>query len=393
MRTETKQRPANDDVAVRLDAITKVYGEHVAVDQLSLNIQSGEFLSLLGPSGCGKTTTLRMIAGFEHPDSGAIQLGGRDVVGVPPHKREVNTVFQQYALFPHLTVAENVAFGLQQRKTPRSEIAERVSEALAMVQMRKFADRKPTMLSGGQQQRVAVARALVNRPAVLLLDEPLGALDRKLREEMQLELKLLQRQLGTTFVFVTHDQAEALSMSDRIAIMRAGRIEQLGSSEAIYDTPSSAYVAAFVGQQNFFDGTLDSATEMTSELVDLRASASVTMAAGSAVRGAVRPEFVQFEPAVADAPAAVNSLVATVSGFAHHGETMQFLFEAADGRTVLARQPVTARGDLAIGDAVRLFWAPEHVRIFAADPEADAVGGQIDANLSTQMIATMGARR
>lgn len=392
MRTAAKNKHTSADIAVRLESITKVYGDHVAVDNISLDIEAGEFLSLLGPSGCGKTTTLRMIAGFEHPDSGSIELGGRNVVGVPPHKREVNTVFQQYALFPHLSVAENVAFGLQQRKTPRAQIAERVAEALDMVQMRKFADRKPTMLSGGQQQRVAVARALVNRPAVLLLDEPLGALDRKLREEMQLELKLLQRRLGTTFVFVTHDQAEALSMSDRIAIMRAGNIEQIGTSQDIYDNPTSAYVAAFVGQQNFFDGTLDSATTMSSGQVRMETSHPVSLEAKSAVRGAVRPEFVHFTRSTGE-PAAVNSLEASVSGFAHHGETMQYLFQLADGSTVLARQAVAARGDLELGDRVRLSWAPEHVRIFAADPDLEKVRGQIDANLSTQTIAAMGTGR
>jgi spermidine/putrescine transport system ATP-binding protein len=211
---------ATERGAVTLQAVTKRYGDHPAVDALSLDIQPGEFLSLLGPSGCGKTTTLRMIAGFEHPDEGDIQISGRSVLGTPAYRRDVNTVFQAYALFPHLTVAENVAYGLQQKRVPKLEVRERVAAALDMVQMRSFADRKPTQLSGGQQQRVALARALVNRPAVLLLDEPLGALDRQLREEMQLELKLLQSQLGITFVFVTHDQDEALSMSDRIAVMR-----------------------------------------------------------------------------------------------------------------------------------------------------------------------------
>ena len=203
--------------AVVLAGITKYYGDQVAVDDLSLTIEPGEFISLLGPSGCGKTTTLRMIAGFEQPDAGDIRISGRAVRGVPPYRRDVNTVFQAYALFPHLSVAENVAYGLQQRRTPKAEVRERVSQALDLVQMRRFGDRRPTQLSGGQQQRIALARALVNRPAVLLLDEPLGALDRQLREEMQLELKLLQARLGITFVFVTHDQGEALSMSDRHA--------------------------------------------------------------------------------------------------------------------------------------------------------------------------------
>lgn len=240
---------------VDIIGVTKHYGDATAVDDLSLSIKPGEFLSLLGPSGCGKTTTLRMIAGFEHPDSGDIRISGRSVLGLPPHRREVNTVFQAYALFPHMTVAENVAYGLQQRRVPKAEQRERVIAALDMVQLRRFADRKPTMLSGGQQQRIALSRALINRPSVLLLDEPLAALDRQLREEMQVELKLLQSRLGTTFVFVTHDQGEALSMSDRIAVMRAGRIEQLDAPDRIYATPASAYVASFIGQQNCLSGT------------------------------------------------------------------------------------------------------------------------------------------
>ena len=213
--------------AVELENVTKRFGSMVAVDSVSLSVQPGEFLSLLGPSGCGKTTTLRMLAGFEQPDAGHIRISGQYVQGVPPYKRDVNTVFQHYALFPHMTVSENVAYGLRQQGVAKSEIASRVAEALDMVQMSKLADRKPRQMSGGQQQRVAVARALVNRPSVLLLDEPLGALDRKLREEMQIELKLLQSRLGITFIFVTHDQEEAMSMSNRIAIMLDGHIEQL----------------------------------------------------------------------------------------------------------------------------------------------------------------------
>ncbi|MEY5059095.1 MAG: hypothetical protein RJA51_842, partial [Actinomycetota bacterium] len=211
--------------SVQLVGVTKRYGDVIAVDNLDLEVRPAEFLSLLGPSGCGKTTTLRMLAGFEQPDAGHILVNGVEVQGVPPYKRDVNTVFQHYALFPHMTVAENVGYGLRQKGVPKSEIAERVAEALDMVQMTKLAGRKPRQMSGGQQQRVAVARALVNRPSVLLLDEPLGALDRKLREEMQIELKLLQSRLGITFVFVTHDQEEAMSMSDRIAIMLDGHIE------------------------------------------------------------------------------------------------------------------------------------------------------------------------
>ena len=224
--------------SVELIDVLKRFGEVMAVDALNLQVHPGEFLSLLGPSGCGKTTTLRMLAGFEDPTAGEIRISGSAVQGVPPHKRNVNTVFQNYALFPHMTVSENVAYGLRQKKVDQAEIGRRVGEALEMVKMSKLANRKPQQISGGQQQRVALARALVNRPSLLLLDEPLGALDRKLREEMQIELKLLQSQVGITFIFVTHDQDEALSMSDRIAVMLDGRVEQLADPDTIYDHPA-----------------------------------------------------------------------------------------------------------------------------------------------------------
>ncbi len=243
------------DGSVELIDVLKRFGAVTAVDALNLQVHPGEFLSLLGPSGCGKTTTLRMLAGFEDPDEGQIRISGSAVQGVPPHKRDVNTVFQNYALFPHMTVSENVAYGLRQKKVDRGEIGRRVGEALEMVKMSKLANRKPREMSGGQQQRVALARALVNRPSLLLLDEPLGALDRKLREEMQIELKLLQSQVGITFIFVTHDQDEALSMSDRIAVMLDGRVEQLADPDTIYDHPATAFVAGFIGKQNFFEGT------------------------------------------------------------------------------------------------------------------------------------------
>ena len=227
------------DGSVELIDVLKRFGAVTAVDALNLQVHPGEFMSLLGPSGCGKTTTLRMLAGFEDPDEGQIRISGSAVQGVPPHKRDVNTVFQNYALFPHMTVSENVAYGLRQKKVDKGEIGRRVGEALEMVKMSKLANRKPREMSGGQQQRVALARALVNRPSLLLLDEPLGALDRKLREEMQIELKLLQSQVGITFIFVTHDQDEALSMSDRIAVMLDGRVEQLADPDTIYDHPAT----------------------------------------------------------------------------------------------------------------------------------------------------------
>src|SRR5512132_81428 len=252
---EGVRTPITDEGSVELIGVTKRFGTVTAVDALDIQVRPGEFLSLLGPSGCGKTTTLRMLAGFEDPDEGQIRISGTAVQGVPPHKRNVNTVFQNYALFPHMTASENVAYGLRQKKVAKAEIGRRVGEALEMVKMSRLAARKPREMSGGQQQRIALARALVNRPSLLLLDEPLGALDRKLREEMQIELKLLQSQVGITFVFVTHDQDEALSMSDRIAVMLDGRVEQLADPDTIYDFPASAFVAGFIGQQNFFDGT------------------------------------------------------------------------------------------------------------------------------------------
>jgi spermidine/putrescine transport system ATP-binding protein len=364
--------------SVVIDRATKRYGDQVAVDALSLSIEAGEFVSLLGPSGCGKTTTLRMIAGFEHPDSGDITVSGRSVLGVPPYRRDVNTVFQAYALFPHLSVAENVAYGLQQRRTPKSEVRDRVAETLDMVQMRRFADRRPTQLSGGQQQRIALARALVNRPAVLLLDEPLGALDRQLREEMQLELKLLQSRLGITFVFVTHDQGEALSMSDRIAVMRDGRIEQLADADTIYARPASAYVAAFVGQQNFFRGAVvESGSGIDSAHAIVRSSA--TMLTATQGEAAVRPEYIRIEASTrsgsgADAPGEANTARGELIGVSHLGDTMQYLVRLGRDQSLIVRRPTPDAPQLHVGDAVLCTWAPHHVLLFPADDAAQEGG-------------------
>ena len=241
---------ATPDADVRLEGLRKLYGDVVAVDSVDLEVARGEFFTMLGPSGSGKTTTLRLIAGFEQPDAGSVQLGGRDVTDDPPYARNVNTVFQDYALFPHMTVAENVAYGLKIRRVPRAERQERVEEALRIVQLTGYGERRPAQLSGGQRQRVALARALVNHPQVLLLDEPLGALDLKLRQGMQIELKRIQREVGITFIYVTHDQDEALTMSDRIAVFNEGRIEQVGPPAQVYEHPLTEFVAGFVGVSN-----------------------------------------------------------------------------------------------------------------------------------------------
>ncbi len=251
------------DVDIEFRAVTKRFADIVAVDEVSLTVERGSFFSFLGPSGCGKTTSLRLIAGFEQPTIGTIMIGGRSVVGVPPYKRPVNMVFQHYALFPHLTVADNIGYGLRQLKPPpgKSEIAKRVDETLELVRLDHFGPRRTWELSGGEQQRVALARALINRPTVLLLDEPLAALDRKLRQEMQIELQTLQRDVGITFVLVTHDQEEALSMSDTICIMLDGRIVQTGGPRELYDEPVNHYVAGFVGKSNFFGGVRTSSEQ------------------------------------------------------------------------------------------------------------------------------------
>jgi spermidine/putrescine transport system ATP-binding protein len=244
-------------IDVELQGVRKSFREVVAVDGVSLRIERGEFFSLLGPSGCGKTTTLRMIAGFEHPTEGEVLIQGRAMGETPPFARNVNTVFQHYALFPHMTVAENVGFGLKMKGRKRSEIETRMSEALELVRLSGYEQRRPRQLSGGQQQRVALARALINHPAVLLLDEPLGALDLKLRKEMQTELKRLQKSVGITFIYVTHDQEEALTMSDRIAVMNGGQVEQVGLPEEIYERPQSRFVADFIGETNFIEGLVE----------------------------------------------------------------------------------------------------------------------------------------
>ena len=353
---------------VQLDRVTKRFGDFTAVDDLTLEVQQGEFFSLLGPSGCGKTTTLRMIGGFEEATAGTIHLAGTDVTDLPPFKRATNTVFQNYALFPHLDVFENIAFGLRRRKTPTAEIRHQVAFMLELVDLPGYERRKPSQLSGGQQQRVALARALVNNPRVLLLDEPLGALDLKLRKQMQVELKRIQSEIGITFMFVTHDQEEAMTMSDRIAVMRAGKIEQLGPPEELYERPRTEFVAGFLGVSNLLDGEV---VGTSADLAEIRlADGSVVRAQASTVDGerqvriGVRPEKLRVVAHGADVDARANTVSGTVLDASYVGVSTQYLVQTADGHqmTVYAQNIDTSGSSEAIadGEQVRLSWQPQH---------------------------------
>jgi spermidine/putrescine transport system ATP-binding protein len=348
---------------IEIDHVTKRFDDYVAVADADFSIASGEFFSMLGPSGCGKTTTLRMIAGFETPTSGAIRLEGVDVSRVPPHKRNVNTVFQHYALFPHMSVWDNVAYGPRSMKKDKAEVKRRVDEILEIVRLTDFAKRKPGQLSGGQQQRVALARALVNYPSALLLDEPLGALDLKLRQVMQFELKRIQREVGITFIYVTHDQEEALTMSDRIAVMNAGNVEQIGSPTDIYDSPSTVFVASFIGQANLWPGRQNRMDGQLAELsvlgTTLRARPGDTaIEAGGQATLMVRPERVQ----VSVEPPAGNlaSVPATVRDVVFQGPVIRLSLAAPDDSTVLAHVgPEQKLPMLRPGDQVYVGWEPE----------------------------------
>jgi spermidine/putrescine transport system ATP-binding protein len=325
---------------VSLVSLTKHFGQVAAVDSIDLDIPSGGFFSLLGPSGCGKTTTLRLIAGFEQPSSGRVLVDGRDMAGTPPSKRPVNTVFQSYALFPHLRVFDNVAFGLRRAHVPRDEVRRRVGEALDLVQLSELAARKPGQLSGGQQQRVALARALVLRPAVLLLDEPLGALDAKLRRQLQVELKQLQTHVGITFVYVTHDQEEALTMSDRIAVINHGRVEQAASPRDLYEEPANAFVADFLGVSNLMDA---SAVGPSGDATRLRLAneISVDVRRGDVsrrgeVKVVIRPERIIVEPTGVTGP---NRIPGMVTNVVYLGSGIQLAVHLASGDTVTALVP------------------------------------------------------
>ena len=347
--------------------VSKSFDGTLAVRSLDLSVRPGEFLSLLGPSGCGKTTTLRMLSGFEVPDSGEIYISGKSVAGLAPYQRDVNTVFQAYALFPHMTVAENVAYGLRQKRVIKGEVNRRVGEALEMVRMSSLASRMPKQMSGGQQQRVALARALVNRPSVLLLDEPLGALDRKLREEMQIELKLLQSQLGITFIFVTHDQEEALSMSDRIAVMHAGEIEQLDDPNSIYEEPASAFVAGFIGQQNFFEGNaMTNGTVVEGQLVTLSTTRTLTneVRNGSRVLASVRPEAVRVDNDGTTSNLRINQIHGTLVSIAHLGDSIQYIVTVPGRREIISKYSRGNEPMLEVGSLVLCHWNTADVHIY-----------------------------
>jgi putative spermidine/putrescine transport system ATP-binding protein len=352
-RPEVRSRSGDGVPAVRLVGLTKSYGEVIAVAGIDLEIGEGEFFSMLGPSGSGKTTTLRMIAGFELPTAGRVELHGQEVTDLAPFERNVNTVFQDYALFPHMTVGENVAYGLMIRKVPRPERDRRVAEALAMVRLAGYEKRKPGQLSGGQRQRVALARALINRPRVLLLDEPLGALDLKLREEMQIELKAIQREVGITFIYVTHDQEEALTMSDRIAVFNHGRIEQVGSPASVYERPATAFVAGFVGTSNLISG------EVAAGIV------------GEPGTFTIRPEKIRLaepgDPVGADEASAVGHVTDVV----YLGADTRYLVALDAGQSLTVTQQNLATSSMealaAQGRAVRLIWKRQHTLRVATD--------------------------
>ena len=354
--------------AITLEGVSKQFGSHTAVHELSLAIGDGEFFSLLGPSGCGKTTTLRMIAGFEQPDTGRLLLYGEDVTALTPNRRRVNMVFQQYALFPHMSIYDNVAFGLKVKHVPKTEHRERILEILRIVELDGLERRRPRQLSGGQQQRVALARALVNRPAALLLDEPLGALDVKLRKQMQLELKRIQTELGTTFVYVTHDQEEALAMSDRIAVMNLGRVEQIGSPREIYEHPATPFVADFIGSLNTLELRVD---ELIGEYAVMRPAAGERLVvsvgtdvrAGDTLRVAVRPERVQIGSAEAAVPDGGSRLTGTIGEIVYLGMYTQFHVRTPAGPVIAHRLAGEVPEALDPGAAVTVFWEPEHVSV------------------------------
>src|SRR4051794_36742959 len=368
--------PPRDDgteADIHLENVSKRFGDALAVDRLTLSIERGRFYAMLGPSGCGKTTTLRMIGGFEDPTEGRVFLGGDDVTQNPPYKRDVNTVFQSYALFPHLSVERNVSFGLERRKVDKAETKKWVAEALDMVQLGGYGKRKPAQLSGGQQQRVALARALVNRPRALLLDEPLGALDLRLRKQLQIELKRIQQDVGITFVHVTHDQEEAMTMADRIAVMNEGRIEQAGDATELYERPRTAFVAKFLGVSNLIDGRAEGRGSFEPHdgpglrvPPERRAQNN-----GAALQAGARPEKITLLPAEGPAPdRAVNRLRGQVTLASFLGVSIQYLVRTQGGEELTVfEQNTQGGGSLGPGRDVLLCWEPEHTFVVAKEAE------------------------
>jgi spermidine/putrescine transport system ATP-binding protein len=368
-----------DGPDIHLDGVTKRFAETTAVDRLTLSIERGAFYAMLGPSGCGKTTTLRMIGGFEDPTEGTVYLGGSDVTDLPPYRRDVNTVFQSYALFPHLDVWRNVAFGLERRKIARTEIDKRVGDALELTQLHGLGKRKPGQLSGGQQQRVALARALVNRPRALLLDEPLGALDLRLRKQLQIELKRIQQEVGITFVHVTHDQEEAMTMADTIAVMNHGRIEQEGGATDLYERPATEFVANFLGDCNLVDGKLgkqdgDVAEFTTHDGARLRVprdriDSSVN---GGPVRVGVRPEKLTLVPSGVDVPDGANAISGRVEIASFLGTAIQYVVHTTGGEEFTAVEQNrlgTEPDSIGPGRDVTLAWDPAHTILVAKETD------------------------
>jgi spermidine/putrescine transport system ATP-binding protein len=382
--------------AIRLHQLAKSFDGVPAVTGIDLDIPAGQFYSLLGASGCGKTTTLRMIAGFEKPDSGRIELDGRDVAQDPPHKRPVNTVFQTYALFPFMTVWDNVAFGLRYKKTPKDEIKRRVGEALELVRMSGFAKRRPTQLSGGQQQRVALARALVLQPSVLLLDEPLGALDAKLRRQLQLELRAVQREVEITFVYVTHDQDEALTMSDQIAVLADGRVEQVGPPQEIYSAPATTYVAGFLGAANIFDADVlesDAGSALCSALATRLGAAVDNSCKPGPAAIVIRPERITLQSPDDPVSPGHNAISGTVAQVVYHGASTQVHVNVGEPTALVVDVPNQSGPDsvaYGAGMAVTCVCTKDAVRVLARsaaavinDPAADLVASPVEALSAT----------
>ncbi len=390
--------PADGQPTVRLDGVSKHFGDLVAVRDLELEIGRGEFFTMLGPSGCGKTTTLRMVAGFEEPTAGRVLIDGQDVVGLPSHKRPTNTVFQSYALFPHLSVAKNVAFGLRRKKVPKREITERVAAELERVGLASEGNRRPNQLSGGQQQRVALARALVNLPKVLLLDEPLGALDLKLRKGLQVELKRIQREVGITFVYVTHDQEEALTMSDRIAVMSNGAVEQVDTPENVYERPRTTFVAGFIGVSNLMPGTVTSASGGTGKIrlesgPELEAQVD-GLEPGDRCHAVVRPEKLMIQHASESTDGRLPAVDGVVESSVYLGTSTQIVVRLPAEVSMTVLVPNASEAERARlpggGAAVRLSWAPEHIHVVresAGSADADGHAAPRENELADQTAA------